>query len=233
MYTCARAPASPVRLVVTPEERAGTRLSWQGSIRQFASKRHSNRNQLTGTARSCQRLSLRHARHKELSQPTPPAKRLRRRTTKVPALQGDDRTPNLQGQSDLREPPVLAAYGDDRVPRTDDREVADLARARREGVRDVGVGPPSVGPRRAGCRWRRPLLARAARRSLPLRPRGRLRRRCRLWKRRAVLPTGPSCTALPWLRRIPRPRRREDDPRRWSSYQGIWRRSRKKQPLGP
>ena len=85
--------------------------------------------------------------------------------TKVPALQGDDRTPNLQGQSDLREPPVLAAYGDDRVPRTDDREVADLARARREGVRDVGVGPPSVGPRRAGCRWRRPLLGRSARRS--------------------------------------------------------------------
>jgi hypothetical protein len=64
--------------------------------------------------------------------------------TKVPALQGDDRTPNLQGQSDLRERPVLAAGGDDRVPRTDDREVAGLTRARREGVRDEGVGPPSV-----------------------------------------------------------------------------------------
>jgi hypothetical protein len=64
--------------------------------------------------------------------------------TKVPALQSNDRTLNLQGQSDLRERPVLAADADDRVPRTDDREVACLARARREVVQEVGVGPPSV-----------------------------------------------------------------------------------------
>jgi hypothetical protein len=30
---------------------------------------------------------------------------------KVPTLQGDDRTPNLQGQPDLRERPVLADDG--------------------------------------------------------------------------------------------------------------------------
>jgi hypothetical protein len=83
----------------------------------------------------------------------------------VPALQGDDRTPNLQGQPDLREGPVLPADGYDHVSRTDYRQITCLARARRDGVLEVGVGPSTVLVRQ-DADGDAPLPGRAARRGL-------------------------------------------------------------------